>query len=145
MSPVYWSRPFRPSSQAQHARFCQQASQCLTERLPSSGPALAHYPQTGISHDILAGLAVTSLCGSTVTSWLSCTQSQVLPCLVDKHGQVPNPTAKTGGFPTLHRAQAVLTLALWAWGGSHLRLTHKESQEEEAWFSEPQHWASLPV
>lgn len=72
--------------------FANRLSQWLTERLPSSGPALAHYPQAGLSHDTLAGLVVTSLCRSTVTSWLSCTQSQVLPCLVDKHGRVPNPT-----------------------------------------------------
>lgn len=54
--------------------FANRLSQCLTDRLtdrlPSSGPALVHYPQAGLSYDTLAGLAVTSLCGSTVTSWL---------------------------------------------------------------------------
>lgn len=91
------------------ARFCQPASQCPTERLPSSGPALAHYPQAGLSRDTLAGLAVPSLCGSTVTSLLSGTQSQVLPCLVDKEGQVL-PYRQDGRLPNSPQSTGCLSI-----------------------------------
>lgn len=75
---------------------------CPTERLPSSGLTLAHYPQAGFSHDSLAGLA------ANLSLWHSCSSLAVVHSITGpafvwsiSSGQVHNLSTKTRSIPIL--------------------------------------------